>query len=114
MSLLSLSVWLQATICIQIILQGFSKNYAIIWFGFTAISLFLAFISSYEKGVSNIAFALSAVILAVLFNMTFVYEWGYFETRSILEFASLPYWIYRFETEHAGGYSVDGSICDIS
>ena len=92
----------------------FSKNYAIIWFGFTAISLFLAFISWYEKGVSNIAFALSAVILAVLFNMTFVYEWGYFETRSILEFASLPYWIYRFETEHAGGYSVDGSICDIS
>ena len=92
----------------------FPRSYAMIWFGFTAISLFLAFISWYEKGVSNIAFALSAVILAVLFNMTFVYEWGYFETRSILEFASLPYWIYRFETEHAGGYSVDGSICDIS
>ena len=26
------------------------------------------------------------LILAVLFNMTFVYGWGYFEARSILEF----------------------------
>ena len=30
---------------------------------------------------------LSMLILAVLFNMVFVYGWGYFEARSILELA---------------------------
>lgn len=30
---------------------------------------------------------LSIRILAVLFNMTFVYGWGYFEARSIFELA---------------------------
>ena len=28
---------------------------------------------------------LSVLILAVLFNMTFVYGWGYFEAHSVLE-----------------------------
>lgn len=58
-----------------------------IWFGFTMISPFLAFICWYAKGKSKLAWMLSALILAVLFNMTFVYGWGYFEARSILELA---------------------------
>ena len=65
----------------------FPRSYAMIWFGFTMISPFLAFICWYAKGKSKSAWMLSAVILAVLFNMTFVYGWGYFEARSILELA---------------------------
>ena len=65
----------------------FPRSYAMIWFGFTIISPFLAFICWYVKGKSKLAWMLSALILAVLFNMTFVYGWGYFEARSILELA---------------------------
>lgn len=65
----------------------FPRSYAMIWFGFTIISPFLAFICWYAKGKSKSAWMLSALILAVLFNMTFVYGWGYFEARSILELA---------------------------
>ena len=63
----------------------FPRSYAMIWFGFTMISPFLAFICWYAKGKSRPAFMLSVLILAVLFNMTFVYGWGYFEARSVLE-----------------------------
>ena len=63
----------------------FPRSYAMIWFGFTIISPFLAFVCWYAKGRSKQAFMLSILILAVLFNMTFVYGWGYFEARSILE-----------------------------
>ena len=65
----------------------FPRSYAMIWFGFTMISPFLAFICWYAKGKSKLAWMLSALILAVLFNMTFGYGWGYFEARSILELA---------------------------
>ena len=65
----------------------FPRSYAMIWFGFTMISPFLAFICWYAKGKSKLAWMLSALILAVLFNMTCVYGWGYFEARSILELA---------------------------
>ena len=65
----------------------FPRSYAMIWFGFTMISPFLSFICWYAKGKSKLAWMLSALILAVLFNMTFVYGWGYFEARSILELA---------------------------
>ena len=63
----------------------FPKSYAMIWAGFTIVSPLLAFICWYAKGKGKLAFALSAVILAVLFNMTSVYGSGYFEARSILE-----------------------------
>lgn len=63
----------------------FSKSYAMIWVGFTAISPLLAFICWYAKGTSKVSFALSAMIIAVLFNMTFVYGWIYFEMYSLLE-----------------------------
>ena len=63
----------------------FPKSYAMIWFGFTAISPLLAFICWYAKGKSKSSFVLSAMIIAVLFNMTFLYGMIYFEMRSILE-----------------------------
>lgn len=63
----------------------FPRSYAMIWFGFTMISPFLAFVCWYAKGKSRPAFMLSVLILAVLFNMTFVYGWGYFKARSVLE-----------------------------
>lgn len=65
----------------------FPRSYAVIWFGFTAISPFLAYVCWYAKGKSKLAAILSMLILAVLFNMVFVYGWGYFEARSILELA---------------------------
>ena len=63
----------------------FSRSYAMIWVGFTMISPFLAFVCWYAKGKSRPAFVLSVLILAVLSNMTFVYGWGYFKARSVLE-----------------------------
>ena len=63
----------------------FPRSYAVIWFGFTAVSPLLAFVCWYAKGKSRPAFMLSVLILAVLFNMTFVYGWGYFKARSVLE-----------------------------
>ena len=65
----------------------FPRSYALIWFGITAISPLLAFVCWYAKGKSKPAFMLSILILAVLFNMTFVYGWGYFEARSVLDLA---------------------------
>ena len=50
----------------------FPRSYAMIWVGFTMISPFLAFVCWYAKGKSRPAFMLSVLILAVLFNMTFV------------------------------------------
>ena len=63
----------------------FPRSYAIIWFGFTAVSPLLAFVCWYARGKSKLAFILSALILAVLFNMCFVYGVGYFSARSVLE-----------------------------
>lgn len=65
----------------------FPKSYAAIWFGFTVFSPFLAAVCWYAKGKSKQAFILSVLILAVLFNMTFVYGPGYLEARSVLELA---------------------------
>ena len=79
MFLHSLLVWLQVTICIQTILQDFfPRSYAVVWFGFTSVSPLLAFICWYTKGKGKVAFILSALILAVLFNMCFLYGFGYF------------------------------------
>ena len=63
----------------------FPRSYAMIWFGFTAISPLLAFICWYAKGKSKLSFVLSAIIIAVLFNMSFYYGMTYFKMRSILE-----------------------------
>lgn len=63
----------------------FPRSYALIWVGFTAAAPLLAVLCWYAKGTGKIALMLSAVITAVLFNMAFVYGWGYFEPRSVLE-----------------------------
>lgn len=63
----------------------FPRSYAMIWFGFTAVSPLLAFVCWYAKGKSKPAFILSELILAVLFNMCFVYGYWYFSARSVLE-----------------------------
>lgn len=63
----------------------FPRSYAMIWFGFTAVSPLLAFVCWYAKGKSKPAFILSELILAVLFNMCFVYGYWYFNARSVLE-----------------------------
>ena len=63
----------------------FPKSYAMIWVGFTAISPMLTFICWYAKGKSRLSFTLSTMIIAALFNMTFVYGWSYCNMRSILE-----------------------------
>ena len=63
----------------------FPKTYAMIWLGFTAISPLLAFVCWYAKGKSKISFILSVIIIAILFNFTFIYGWIYFDVYSILE-----------------------------
>ena len=67
------------------IARFFPRSYAMIWFGFTAVSPLLAFVCWYARGKSKLAFILSALILAVLFNMCFVYGFGYFSAWSVLE-----------------------------
>ena len=63
----------------------FPKSYAVIWFGMTLITPLMAYVCWYAKGTSKVSFSLSAMIIAVLFNMTFVYGWIYFEMYSLLE-----------------------------
>ena len=64
----------------------FPKSYAMIWVGFTAISPVPAFLCWYAKGHGKVSLALAAGIIAVLFNMTFVYRLpGYINIRSALE-----------------------------
>ena len=63
----------------------FPRSYALIWFGFTAVSPLLAFVCWYARGKSKQALILSVLILAVLFNMCFVYGVGYFSAWSVLE-----------------------------
>lgn len=57
----------------------FPRSYAMIWVVFTAISPILAFICWYAKGKSKLALILSSMILAILFNMTFIFGDSYFE-----------------------------------
>ena len=63
----------------------FPRSYAVIWFGFTAVSPLLSFACWYARGKSKLALILSALILAVLFNMCFVYGCWYFNAKSVLE-----------------------------
>ena len=63
----------------------FPRSYAMIWIGFTIISPLPAFICWYSKGRTKASLILSAGIIGILFNMTFVYGWIYFDMRSILE-----------------------------
>ena len=63
----------------------FPQSYVLVWVGFTVVSPLLAWICWYAKGKENISLGISAVIIAVLFNVSFVYGWFYFNMQSILE-----------------------------
>ena len=63
----------------------FSRSYALVWVGFTLISPLLALICWYAKGVGKISLGISSLIIAILFNASFVYGWFYFNMRSVLE-----------------------------
>ena len=63
----------------------FPQSYVLVWAGFTVVSPLLAWICWYAKGKEKISLGISAVIIAVLFNASFVYGWLYFNMRSILE-----------------------------
>ena len=64
----------------------FPKSYAMIWAGFTVVSPVLAFVCWYAKGRGRVSLALAAGIIAILFNMSFVYRLpDDFRIRSVLE-----------------------------
>ena len=63
----------------------FPQSYVLVWAGFTVVSPLLAWICWYAKGKEKISLGISSVIIAVLFNASFVYGWLYFNMRSILE-----------------------------
>lgn len=63
----------------------FPRSYVLIWVGFTIISPVLAFICWYAKGNGIINFAISAGIIAVLFNLAFAYGMFYFDISYPLE-----------------------------
>lgn len=62
----------------------FPKSYAMIWIGYTVLSPLFAFICWYATGTGLFAVLISAGIIAVLFNLTFIYGQIYFEIRSML------------------------------
>ena len=63
----------------------FPKSYALIWAGFTAVSPLLGVLCWYARGRGKVALGLSSLLIAVLFNESFVYGWLYFDFYSILE-----------------------------
>ena len=79
-----------------------------IWFGFTMISPFLAFVCWYAKGKSRPAFMLSVLILAVLFNMTFVYGWD-ISRHALFRIDSLYHRTYCSEEGHIEKFCANGN-----
>ena len=63
----------------------FPQSYALIWVGFTAISPLLAWICWYAKGNGKLSLWVSSLLIAVLFNVSFVYGWLYFNMCSVME-----------------------------
>ena len=63
----------------------FPQSYALIWAGFTVISPLLAWICWYAKGNGKLSLGISSLMIAVLFNASFVYGWLYFNMRSVPE-----------------------------
>lgn len=90
----------------------FPKSYALIWIGFTVISPVLAFVCWYAKGKGKPSFILSVLILAVLFNMCFVYGCWYFEVRSILELAVFVVGLIILKRDTFQHYALMG-VCSI-
>ena len=63
----------------------FPARYAMIWFGLTLLSPIPAVLCWYSAGRGRIALALSTLIVAALFDMTFSFGWLYLDAVSPLE-----------------------------
>lgn len=75
----------------------FPKRYAMVWFGFTAVSPLLALFCWYAGGKGLQAFCLSVILLAMLFWCSFVGRWPDIRPRSVLELAAFlcGIWVLR-------------------
>ena len=56
-----------------------------IWYGFTLISLLLAYVCWYAKGKSKISILISSLILSVMFITSFNIGIWYFDLNSIID-----------------------------
>ena len=65
----------------------FPARYAMIWFGLTLLSPIPAVLCWYAAGRGRIALALSTLIVAALFDMTFSFGWFYVDAVSPVEAA---------------------------
>ncbi len=65
----------------------FPARYAMIWFGLTLLSPIPAVLCWYAAGRGRIALALSTLIVATLFDMTFSFGWFYVDAVSPVEAA---------------------------
>lgn len=75
----------------------FPRSYAMVWFGFTAVSPLLALPCWYAGGKGKASFVLSVLLLAALFQCCFVGWWFHVEPRSLLELLTFlgAIWVLR-------------------
>ena len=81
----------------------FPKNYVLIWVLLTAVSPLLAFICWYATGTGKTSLAISSLIIAVLFNVSFAYGWLYFNMLSVLELITFIYGVVVLRRKSAKG-----------
>lgn len=75
----------------------FPRSYAMVWFGFTAVSPLLALPCWYAGGKGKVSFVLSVALLAAIFQWCFVGWWFHVEPRSLLELLTFlgAIWVLR-------------------
>lgn len=75
----------------------FPRSYAMVWFGFTAVSPLLALPCWYAGGKGKVSFVLSLALLAAIFQWCFVGWWFRVEPRSLLELLTFlgAIWVLR-------------------
>lgn len=75
----------------------FPRSYAMVWFGFTAVSPLLALPCWYAGGKGKVSFVLSLALLAAIFQWCFVGWWFHVEPRSLLELLTFlgAIWVLR-------------------